>query len=145
AASFPPAALIRRAARPSSSSISTFSRCSGVNCWLPSRRASDCADWMKPRARSVNFSISIIPPARSLSGCGLQQECGFLVRRLQEPEALTPWACARFLRRLGILALFLGGAFGQREGRIGRLVCDLLLGLLFAALPWRTLAIGGSL
>ena len=42
--------------RPSSSSSSTFRRCSGVNCWWPSRSASDCALWTKPRARSVYFS-----------------------------------------------------------------------------------------
>ena len=36
-ASRPPAALISRAARPSSSSSRTFRRCSGTNCWLPSR------------------------------------------------------------------------------------------------------------
>jgi len=62
----PPAALISRAARPSSSSIRTFRRCSGTNCWLPSRTASDWADWMKPRARSVNFSISMLSPGRPL-------------------------------------------------------------------------------
>jgi len=28
------------------------------NCWWPSRTASDCADWMKPRARSVYFRYS---------------------------------------------------------------------------------------
>jgi hypothetical protein len=33
--------------------------CSGENCWWPSRTASDCADWIKPRARSVYFSIFI--------------------------------------------------------------------------------------
>ena len=27
-----------------------------MNCWCPSRSASDWADWMKPRARSVYFS-----------------------------------------------------------------------------------------
>ena len=55
----PPAAAIRRAARPSSSSMRTFSRCSGVNCWWLERSASPWADCMNPRARSVNFSTSI--------------------------------------------------------------------------------------
>src|SRR5262249_19397038 len=53
---FPPARSISPAARPSGSSSSTFSRCSGANCWWPSRSASDWADWTKPRARSVYFS-----------------------------------------------------------------------------------------
>src|SRR4030088_169535 len=60
----PPARSIRPPARPSLSSSSAFSRCSGENCWWPSRIASDCADWMKTRARSVYFSIFI---AMSLS------------------------------------------------------------------------------
>ncbi len=56
----PPAALIRPAASPSSSSSRTFRRCSGVKRWCPSRRASDWADWMKPRDRSVYFSKSMM-------------------------------------------------------------------------------------
>ena len=55
----PPARSIRPPARPSLSSSSTLSICSGENCWWPSRMASDWADWMKPRARSVYFSIFI--------------------------------------------------------------------------------------
>ena len=61
-----PRASARRSGRsgpppsPSGSSSSTFSRCSGANCWWPSRRASDCADCTKPRARSVYFSMFIL-------------------------------------------------------------------------------------
>ena len=59
ALSSPPAARIRPAAAPSSSSSSAFSRCSGVNCWWKSRMAMVCAAWRKPFARSVNFSMSM--------------------------------------------------------------------------------------
>ena len=48
------------AASPSGSSSRTLSRCSGANCWWPSRSARLCADWTKPRARSVYFSKSIV-------------------------------------------------------------------------------------
>src|SRR5580704_12858594 len=44
------------AASPSGSSSRTLSRCSGENCWCPSRCASDWADCTKPRLRSVYFS-----------------------------------------------------------------------------------------
>jgi len=44
------------------SSSSTFSICSVENCWWPSRVASDCADWMKPRARSCIFQYSSFFP-----------------------------------------------------------------------------------
>src|SRR6267143_474590 len=47
----------------SGSSSSTLSRCSGANCWCPSRRARLCADWTKPRARSVYFSKSMVSPS----------------------------------------------------------------------------------
>src|SRR4051812_34294109 len=56
----PPARSIRPPASPSLSSSSTLSICSDENCWCPSRTASDCADWMNPRARSVYFSIFMI-------------------------------------------------------------------------------------
>ena len=57
---------MRPAAMPSSSSSSTLSRWIGANCWWPSPRASCCAVWMKPRARSVYFSmfIQLSPLAR---------------------------------------------------------------------------------
>ena len=61
ALSLPPAARIRPAAAPSLSSSNALSRCSGVNCGWNSRIAMVCAAWMKPRARSVNFSMSICP------------------------------------------------------------------------------------
>ena len=40
----PPERSISPAASPSGSSSKTFRRCSGANCWWPSRSASDCAD-----------------------------------------------------------------------------------------------------
>ena len=57
----PPALSIRPLASPSGSSSSTLSRCSGVNCWLFSRTARDCALCTNPRARSVYFSKFILP------------------------------------------------------------------------------------
>ena len=56
----PPERSISPLAKPSGSSSSTFSRWSGANCWWPSRRAKDCADCTKPRARSVYFSMFIL-------------------------------------------------------------------------------------
>ena len=56
----PPALSMSPDASPSPSSSSTLRMCSGVNCWLPSRRAIACADCTKPRARSVNFSKFIL-------------------------------------------------------------------------------------
>ena len=55
----PPAARIKPPAAPSSSSSNALSRCSGVSCWWNSRMAIVCAAWIKPRERSVNFSMSI--------------------------------------------------------------------------------------
>ena len=55
----PPAARIRPEAAPSSSSSSAFSRCSGVIRWWKSRMAMVCAACRNPRARSVNFSMSM--------------------------------------------------------------------------------------
>ena len=55
----PPAVRISPAAAPSSSSSSALSRCSGVIRWWKSRIAMVCAACRNPRARSVNFSISI--------------------------------------------------------------------------------------
>src|SRR5258707_10509945 len=53
--------MIRRPPRSTLFPYTTlFRSCSGENCWCPSRTASDCADWMKPRARSVYFSIFIV-------------------------------------------------------------------------------------
>src|SRR4029077_1633766 len=62
----PPARSISPLAKPSGSSSRTFSRCSGANCWCPSRKASDWADCTKPRARSVYFS-RFIPHSLGLS------------------------------------------------------------------------------
>ena len=64
----PPAAAIRLDAMPSGSSRRTLRMCSGVNCWCPSASAKVCADWMKPRTRSVYFSRfhgCVSPRARS--------------------------------------------------------------------------------
>ncbi len=55
----PPARAIRPLASPSGSSSSTFSRCSGVICGLPSRTASVWADWRNPLRRSESFSKSM--------------------------------------------------------------------------------------
>ena len=63
----PPERSIRPAANPSGSSSRTFSRCSVANCWWPSRRAKDCADCTKPRARSVYFSKFIVVLPRPMT------------------------------------------------------------------------------
>src|SRR5712671_5372479 len=117
----PPARSSRPPARPSLSSSNTFSMCRGENCWWPSRIASDCADWIKPRARSVYFSIFI---AISLSlplrpeGTDTASSLGFraaVLTFLNQPAGLSP-----ALHRLGPNV---GSGFAKRKRRLHKFVC----------------------
>ena len=96
-------AVDQTAASPSLSSSKTLSMCSDENR-CPSRMASDCADWTKPRARSVYFSIFI-----SFASLGLPSPPG--ERRARHDYGIfigDPRTALIFLNRPRVVARFSG-------------------------------------
>ena len=64
----PPERSIKARRQPFRSSSKTLEvDRSGANCWWPSRRAIDCADWTNTLARSVYFSKFITTPSAHYS------------------------------------------------------------------------------
>ena len=96
--------------------------CSGENCWCPSRVASDCADWMKPRARSVYFSIFIrisLSLPLSPEGTVTASSLGF---RAAASTFLNQPAVGSADGRAG-LAANVGRGLSKRKRRLHKFVC----------------------
>ena len=80
--------------------------CSGVNCWCPSRKASDWADCMKPLERSVYFSMFIdfcfrlprLPEAQGVKSSSADQiwdamYSRLLARKMDFLDSHQSWRC----------------------------------------------------